>query len=205
MASANATSYAGRYELMPDLLGGDFHQYLHDFDSEGQQAPAALRDTLLDAVDDNPNKVFLYFCSGTAPHIGVVHWITRYMPTLGLTTEWDGSVFAMTSDVGPGNQVAWVHFPTATAFARTAFIRVPTVECMVDWCWTAAPADSHLLGPFAEATTGTESLRTVSSPLCQRRTFLWSWGGAIGRPASFGSGWQQRYQPTTASSCALPC
>ena len=49
MAAADATSYAGRYELMHDLLGGDYQQYLLDFDSEGQQAPATLRDLLLGA------------------------------------------------------------------------------------------------------------------------------------------------------------
>jgi hypothetical protein len=149
---------------MHDLLGGDYQQYLLDFDSEGQQAPATLRDLLLGAGDDTP-KVFLYFCSGPSPRIGVVHRITRYAPTLGLATEWDGSVFAMASDVGPGNQVAWVHFPAATAFARTAYVRVPTTDRMAD-CWDAAPVDAQLLGPFAEATPGTESVRTrFFSPL----------------------------------------
>lgn len=143
---------------MHDLLGGEYQQYLLDFDSEGQQAPATLRDLLLGAGDDTP-KVFLYFCSGPSPRIGVVHRITRYAPTLGLATEWDGSVFAMASDLGPGNQVAWVHFPAATAFTRTSYVRVPTVDRMAD-CWVAAPAEAHLLGPFAEAAAGTESVRT---------------------------------------------
>jgi tRNA threonylcarbamoyladenosine modification (KEOPS) complex Pcc1 subunit len=157
MTSADAATYSAHYELMPDLLGGAYGQYLADFDSEGPHAPAALRDLLLDAGQDTP-KVFLHFCGGGVPRIRVVHRITRYAPTLGIATEWDGSVFAMASDVGPGNQVTWVHFPAASAFARTGYVRVPMADRMTE-SWTASPA-AALLGPFAEATQGTESVRT---------------------------------------------
>jgi hypothetical protein len=125
MASANPRSYSGHYKLMPDLLGGDYSDYLAQFDSEGPLAPALLRDALLDAGQDTP-KVFLYLGAGADPRICVVHRITRYAPTLGVTTAWDGAGFAMmASGVGAGNQVTLVQFPAANSFVHTAVVGVP--------------------------------------------------------------------------------
>jgi hypothetical protein len=157
MASSDTSTYAALYELMPDLLAGDYGAFLSVFDSEGPLAPAALRDNFLDAGNDTP-KVLLYLQPGPEPRIRMVHRVTRYTPALGLTTVWDGSVFAMASDVGPGNQIAWVHFPATVAFTRTAYVRVPLVDNMTA-AWTAAPA-AHLLGPFADNAPSTEAVRT---------------------------------------------
>ena len=157
MPSADASTYAALYELMPDLLGGEYGPYLAGFCSEGPHAPAALREFVLEAGQDTP-KVFLYFSQGDVPLIRVAHRVTRYAPTLGVVTAWDGSVFAMASDVGPGNQVAWVHFPAAGAFVRTGFVRVPAMG-MMNESWTASPG-AALLGPYAEAAAGTELVRT---------------------------------------------
>ena len=157
MASSDTSSYSALYELMPDLLAGNYGAYLSAFDSEGPLAPAALRDNFLDAGNDTP-KVLLYLQPGPEPRIRMVHRVTRYTPALGLTTGWDGSVFAMASDVGPGNQITWVHFPATVAFTRTAYVRVPLVAHMVA-AWTAAPA-AQLLGPFADNAPSTEAVRT---------------------------------------------
>lgn len=158
MASADPRSYAAHYASMPDPLGGDYGGYLAQFDSEGPLAPAPLRDALLEAGSDYP-KVFL--CLGGAgadPRIRVVHRVTRYAPTLGAATGWDGAVFAMASDIGVGNQVTWVQFPSATAFARTAVVRVPTVAHMATE-WAAADPATPLLGPYAVADPLTEGVR----------------------------------------------
>jgi len=157
MALAETSSYADLYDLMPDSLQDEYAGYLNMFDSESPYAPAALRDMLLNAGGDTP-KVFLYLTSLPSPVIKVAHRVSRYAPALGAPTDWDDSVFAFGSDVGPGNQVTLVNFPAGEAFGRTAHVRVPTMAGFTA-AWSANEG-ADCVGPYQDNDPDTEMVRT---------------------------------------------
>jgi len=124
-------TYAELYQSMPDALGGEYQAFLDRFAPDSADAPAQLRDTVLTAGVDVP-KVFVYL-SGTPPRVQVLHRPTRYAPTLGRPSTWDDSVYAFSTDVGPGNMIGIREWP-ADAFVRSHLADVPTMAEIDNQC-----------------------------------------------------------------------
>jgi hypothetical protein len=164
LAIANPTTYAQRFLALPDKLNGDYAQFMDSYGPEGDHSPATLRDQAIMAGQDVP-KVFVYLDgTGIKPVIRNLHRPTRYAPSLGVTTPWDGDVFAFLGDVGPGNAITMVKWP-ANAFVRTNQSRVPVlgafaaeVAALTGHGQIGPPR--HCIGPYTEEDATTELVRT---------------------------------------------
>ena len=118
MAAANPTTYSQLYQQAPDAFGGQYAVFMDPFGAESGVAPATLRDTVLASTQVVP-KVFVYLTELPTVMVRVVSRVTRVAPTMGMVTQWDNEAFAFTSDVGPGNQVSVVCFPTGAVGTNT--------------------------------------------------------------------------------------
>lgn len=154
---ADASSYAQRYALMPDVTGGNPLALLAPFSAESNEQPATLRERVLAAPQDTP-KVFVFLTDEISPKIRYIHRTTKFQASLGATSNWDNHSFGFNSDVGEGNQIGLVVFPAADAFLRSLMNTVPATAAAMDQAWTAN-AGGDCLGPYAAGDADTHDRR----------------------------------------------
>lgn len=152
---ADPVTLADYYESQPDILNGDYGNYMDTYDPTGA-ANAALNTTVLAAGDAVP-RVFLYMPTNDPPIIKVIHTPTVCQPAMGIVSPWDNQNVVFASDIGVGNQIAVARWP-ANGFDRNITARVPTVATM-EAQWTAA-AGADCVGPYAAAAPDTEEVTT---------------------------------------------
>jgi hypothetical protein len=165
MAAANPpTTYAQLYQHGPDLLQGQYSNFLAPFDPESGIQPAALRDVVIRAEQAVP-KVYAYIVALPNPTVRIISRVTHVNATLGMQSPLDNETYAFASDIGPGNQVAVVYFPTGQAgavvtdapFTIGPLTTVPTLDHMGPAFTTAAGADC--VGPYNLGDPNTEQIR----------------------------------------------
>ncbi len=156
-ALVRPTTYVDLYHGMPDVLGGQYAQFLAPFSAESNDQPAQLRERVLGAARDVP-KVFAMFQEAPTPRIVFVHRPTKFAPSLTGATPWDSKVYGFHGDLLAGNQVNLVEWPAAP-FARSAPVVVPTFATFDD-AWAAAGPVATMMGPFAAGAPNTEAVRT---------------------------------------------
>ena len=158
MNPANATRYSDLYRDLPDVLQGTYAGYLAPFGPESQDANAELRDRVLEASGHVP-KIYAILQTEPELQISFIHRPTIFAPSFAGVTQWDGGTFAFLGDVGVGNQLTVVEFPTGNpgAFGRCVPVTVPTTANM-SALWAAA-AGVDMLGPYAVNAADTELIR----------------------------------------------
>ena len=164
-ANALPTTYAQLYQQGPDVLQGQYAAYLAPFDPESGIQPAVLRDGVILGEHAIP-KVYAYTVA-QPPTIRFISRVTRVNATLGLPpTPLDDETYAFASDVGPGNQVAVVYFPTGlpprnteAPFAQGPMTNVPVLAEMANALQIAAAAGDDWVGPYNNGDANTEQIR----------------------------------------------
>ena len=154
MTAPAPATYTELYGTMPDVLEGDYANFMAPFAATSPEQPADLRDIVLSSSGLVPN-VYLAVVNDP-PSIQVIHRPTRFAPTLGVNSQWNGQIFAFTGDVGPGNQIPLVSFPP-DAFTRTVEVTIPTND-QVEAQWLAA-AGADCMGPFQQGDADTRRIR----------------------------------------------
>lgn len=160
------TTYLERFAGMPDPPGDDYTGLMTRFSAVANQlTPAGLRDLVLGSADDFP-KVFAVFQDhATDPRVMILHSPRLYAASMGSTTSWDNTWFAMAGDAAERVNPTLVQFPFAEQpFGRVGPVVVPTIGSMpaLIAALGATPAANSMLGPFAVGDPDTEQISTRS-------------------------------------------
>jgi len=142
--AANATTYTAKYSTAVDVLGGNYTTLMESFSAENGTGYDDVLNSVLGGNQLVP-KLLVYGLNGVGnvlPTIQSMHRPTRVAATLGVTTPWDGIAYAFAGDLGPGNMVSVVRFPTGENGTPRPFLQgtvttVPTLVTM-DAAWLAA-------------------------------------------------------------------
>lgn len=183
MAAANPppTTYAQLYQHGVDALAGQYANYLTPFGPDSGATPATLRDEVIHGEHAVP-KIYLLLVEEMplSPMVRVISRVTRVSASVGLPPRSiDNQTFAFASDIGPGNQVAIVHFPTGLGtpttdapFTAGPLTTVPVLANM-DIEFQAAAAAASCVGPFNVGDANTEEIRSRRMvPVPQRYAHL---------------------------------
>ena len=68
MTAPEPSTYEQLYAATPDVLGGEYQDYLAVFSPESAEQPAALRDSVF-AADNTIPKVFVYLVNNPTPEV----------------------------------------------------------------------------------------------------------------------------------------